>query len=268
MAGQRRRQDTMIEHIQGQTAHARRGSVRNAFRYGVDYVLCDPEARERVPLLSWNRFNLWWLSDSRHGGPRGSGDGAAWFRGLLAERGFPEDGSTGIRLLAQPSFLWFHFSPVSFWFALRDGAPCAMVAEVNNTFGHRHCYFCAHEDFRPILPGDTLTAEKLMHVSPFQEVAGEYRFTLSLTETDVRIRIAYENGSEGVIATLAGARRKATARSLLGAALRRPLGAARVLALIHWQAAILALKRAPFRNVPPPPEALVSDGAEFRRRSG
>ena len=249
----------MIEHIAGHTSHARRGSVKNAFRYGVDFLLVDLPLADPPRLLSANRFNLWHLSDRRHGGPQGAGRGVAWFREILAERGFPLEGAQ-LLLLTQPSFLWFHFNPVSFWIALRDGAPCAFVAEVNSTFGQRHCYVCAHEDFRPIRQSDRLQAEKLMHVSPFQEIAGRYAFNFGFSETAIAIRICYENGCEGVIATLGGRRRPASSASLARAALRRPFGAARVLALIHWQALILAAKRAPFLKRQAPPSALVSDG--------
>ncbi|MCV2873663.1 DUF1365 domain-containing protein [Defluviimonas sp. WL0050] len=253
----------MIEHIQGHTTHARRGALKNAFRYGVDYVLCDHDTTERPWLLSRNRFNLWSLWDRHNGGPRNAGLGFDWFREELMQRGIPLDG-TQLLLLTQPSFLWFHFNPVSFWIALRNDRPCAFIAEVNNTFGHRHCYFCAHDDFRPIGTTDTISAAKLMHVSPFQKVAGQYRFNFDFAADAIRIRILYENGAEGVVATLSGTRRPANSRSLLWAALRRPFGAARVLALIHWQALILWRKRAPFLKPPPPPAKLVSESAAPR----
>ncbi|MGB3313492.1 MAG: DUF1365 domain-containing protein [Albidovulum sp.] len=255
----------MIEHIQGQTTHARRGALRNAFRYGVDYLLFDQDAAERPWLLSRNRFNLWSLRDRHNGGERNAGCGFDWFRAELTTRGFPIEDAQ-LLLLTQPSFLWFHFNPVSFWIALRHGKPCAFIAEVNNTFGHRHCYFCAFDDFRPIGANDAIIAAKLMHVSPFQKVAGQYRFNFTLSEDAIRIRIFYGNDADGVIATLSGARRPATSASLLWAALRRPFGAARVVALIHWQALILWWKRAPFLKPPPPPKALVSNGATVQGR--
>ncbi|WP_172299382.1 DUF1365 domain-containing protein [Pseudoruegeria sp. HB172150] len=254
----------MIDHIQGHTVHARRGGLKNSFRYGVDYLLLDPEARRLPFLLSRNRFNLWSVEDRNHGGSRGHGAGAAWFRAMLELHGAPAD--MKILLLTQPSFLWFHFNPVSFWIALRDDRPAAFVAEVNSTFGQRHCYFCAHPGFRPIEPGDRITAEKRMHVSPFQTVAGTYSFRFSLKDDAVDIRISYANGAEGVFATLAGRRRPATNRSLAWAALRRPFGGLRVLVLIHWQALILCLKRAPFLKKQRPPETLVSDS--YRLEAG
>ncbi len=232
--------------------------MKNAFAYGVDYVLTDLDSGWPA-LISRNRFNLWSIRDRDHGGPRGDGRGVGWFRDVLSEHGFDRSDAR-LLLLTQPGYLWFRFNPVSFWIATIDGTPRAFVAEVNSTFGQRHCYFCAHDDFRPIVASDRMIAEKRMHVSPFQQVQGRYLFNFGMTETAINIRISYENGNQGVLATLSGKRRPATNRALLGAALRRPMGAARVLALIHWQALILAFKRAPFLRRQPPPAALVSDG--------
>ncbi|WP_432449611.1 DUF1365 domain-containing protein [Aliiroseovarius marinus] len=252
-----------MQHIQAQTYHARRGRLKNAFRYGVDFVLTD--FQEKGPrVISFDRFNLWSLNSDRHGGPRNAGQGVSWFRDILLERGFPLDGAE-LLLLTQPSYLGLHFNPVSFWIAVRDGSPCAFVAEVNNTFGHRHCYFCAHDDFRPITRDDRITADKLMHVSPFQKVEGQYRFVFDMTDAAFNIRITYENGDQGVLATLTGLRKTATNASLIRAAVRRPFGAGRVVALIYWQALILYIKRAPFLKKPPPPEALVSDSQNTQR---
>ncbi|MEP2530381.1 DUF1365 domain-containing protein [Shimia sp.] len=245
-----------LEHIQARTLHVRRGALKNAFSYSVDYVLTDFGV-ETPLLLSRNHFNLWSLRDNRHGGVRGSGRGLRWFKEILADCGFEVD-TAQLYLLTQPSFLWFHFNPVSFWIAVVDGTPRAFVAEVDSTFGQRHCYFCAHDDFGPIRKSDTMVAKKLMHVSPFQKVAGHYRFNFDFNETAIDIRISYENKSSGVLATLSGTRLTATNTSLLWAAFRRPLGAVRVLALIHWQAAKLYLKRAPFLKAQPAPEQFVT----------
>lgn len=251
-----------LEHIQAQTHHARRGALKNAFTYGVDYVLTDFGPLSPA-LISRNRFNLWSLWDRRHGGARDNGQGVSWFRSVLEDRGMPTKNAQ-LLLLTQPSFLWFHFNPVSFWIALVDGTPRAFVAEVNSTFGQRHCYFCALEGFVPIRKSDTLVAKKLMHVSPFQKIAGHYAFNFGMTDDKIDIRISFENGEQGVLATLKGKRRPATSLSLSWAAVRRPLGAARVLGLIHWQAAILYVKRAPFLKKQKPPEHLVSDGHDMR----
>jgi DUF1365 family protein len=61
-----------------------------------------------------------------------------------------------------------------------------------------------------------------------------------------------------LIATLTGRRCALTNRTILRAALRRPFGSRRVLALIHWQALKLWWKGAAFRSRPEPPSQEVS----------
>jgi DUF1365 family protein len=254
----------MLEHIQTLTYHARRGSVANKFSYGVDYVMTDLKNDTRF-LLSLNNFNLWSIWDYRHGGERDNGRGVEWFKQELRSRDLNLDGLQLV-LLTQPSFLWFHFNPVSFWIAMRVGKPVAVIAEVNNTFGHRHCYFCAHRDFSPIDKSHTITANKMMHVSPFQKVAGKYHFNFDITDAAISIRIDYQNGEQGVLATLAGIRKPASNRSLLKAAFMRPFGSLRVVGLIHFQAIILYLKRAPFTKTPKPPTQPISDSCSYRKK--
>tara|TARA_R110002049_G_scaffold44333_4_gene129946 strand:- start:23033 stop:23794 length:762 start_codon:yes stop_codon:yes gene_type:complete len=249
-----------IDHIRGQTFHGRKGAVENKFRYSVDYVLCDAEAAARGPaLFGRNRAGLTSLQDSDHGGAPGQGRGAAWVRDVLAAHHIT--GVAKIELLAQPRVLGYVFNPVSFWLCRRDDAALiAVIAEVTNTYGDRHSYLCHHPDLREITPHDRLTAAKVMHVSPFQDVAGRYVFRFDISAERVGIWIDFTHGQDGVIATLTGPRVPLTNRGVLWAMLRRPLGARRVMALIHWQAFKLWLKRAAFRTRPVPPAQDVSRG--------
>jgi DUF1365 family protein len=246
-----------IDHIQGETFHGRRGVVQNAFRYSVDYVLLDPEQGWGGPaLFSRNRANLFSVRDADHGGAPGQGAGARWAREVFARFGVAYE---TMQLLAQPRLLGHVFNPVSFWLAWdASGGLAAVIAEVTNTFGDRHSYIVRHEDGRAIDPADELVAEKIFHVSPFQPVGGEYRFTFDITDRRIAIRINYVQGEGGVVATLAGPRKPLTNRSILWAALRRPFGSRRVLALIHWQALKLFVKGAKYRARPKPPQAEVS----------
>ena len=41
----------IVQHMAGETTHARRGAIRHRFRYGVDFVLFDPEAAVTGPAL-------------------------------------------------------------------------------------------------------------------------------------------------------------------------------------------------------------------------
>ncbi|MEW9919853.1 DUF1365 domain-containing protein [Marimonas sp. MJW-29] len=247
-----------VDHIAGHTYHGRKGAVENAFRYSIDYVLCDAEAQLRTPaLFSRNRAGLTSLQDSDHGGAPGQGRGAAWVRDVLREHGI--EGVEKIELLAQPRVLGHVFNPVSFWLC-RDagGALIAVISEVTNTYGDRHSYLCHHADQRPILPQDHLQATKIFHVSPFQPIEGGYTFRFDITDDRIGVWIDYTAGNGGLIATLTGKRRPLTNTGILRAMLRRPLGARRVLALIHWQALKLWWKGAKFRPRPEPPQEEVT----------
>ncbi|MDW3224117.1 MAG: DUF1365 domain-containing protein [Paracoccaceae bacterium] len=247
-----------VDHIAGQTFHGRKGSVENAFRYSVDYVLLDAEADVQAPrLFARNGRGLTSLHDVDHGGAPKQGRGAKWVRDVLEQHQIT--GVDKIELLAQPRMLGHVFNPVSFWLCrCADGELIAVIAEVSNTFGDRHSYLCHHADLRPIAPSDTLDAAKIFHVSPFQPVGGGYRFRFDICKARIGIWIDYTRADGGLIATLTGKRRPLSNRSILGFAFKRPFGARRVLALIHWQALKLWFKGASYRARPAPPNEEVS----------
>jgi DUF1365 family protein len=79
--------------------------------------------------------------DSDHGD--GRANAVQWLDELLRAEGI--DDATGEAWLhCYPRVLGYTFKPVSFWYCHRaaadGGALRAIVVEVNNTFGERHCY--------------------------------------------------------------------------------------------------------------------------------
>lgn len=240
--------------------HARRGGPDNAFRYGVDFVLIDPQSEQGPSLFSRNRFNLASVYDRDHGGPIGAGAGLPWAQAQFASIGLTD---ARIELLTQPRFAGYGFNPVSFWLAWRGEDLIAVIAEVSTPFGDRHSYLCAHKNLSPIRKGDRITAPKALHVSPFQEVAGLYHFNFDIRPDKIAIRILHERGEHGVVATLTGPRAPLTNGSLLRAYLRRPFGALRTITLIHWQALVLKLKGARYRRRPPAPVTEITRSEEL-----
>lgn len=243
---------TVIDHIQAETFHGRKGAVKNNFRYSMDYVLLNLDTAKGPRLFSRNRGNVTSVFDADHGGAPKLGRGAQWARDVLASHNLP--GADEVLLLAQPRVLGHVFNPVSFWLCYDNLHHLRVViAEVSNTFGDRHSYLCHRADQAPITREDTLAAVKIFHVSPFQPVNGGYKFRFDIGPDKIGIWIDYSTGDGGLYATLTGARAPLTNRAILKACLRRPFGSRRVLALIHWQAIKLAIKGAKFRRRPEPP---------------
>ncbi|MEZ7813010.1 MAG: DUF1365 family protein [Paracoccaceae bacterium] len=246
-----------IDHIAGVTFHSRKGGLDNSFRYGIDYVLLDPDHAKGPAFFSLNRANFAAIYDQDHGGPPNMGRGSAWAHDVLAAHNHPA--AAQILLLAQPRILGHVFNPVSFWLCYDvEQNLTAVIAEVSNTSGDRHSYLCAKPDAAPISREDVLSAQKTFHVSPFLPVAGGYKFRFDIRSNQIGIWIDYAGPEGGLLATLTGKRRLLTNFSLFCAAMRRPFGSRRVLVLIYWQAMKLLFKGARFRSNPQPPAHDVS----------
>ena len=247
-----------VDYIEGWTWHGRKGDLENAFRYSVDYVMFNATHKILGPaLFSRNAAGVFSVYDTDHGGPPNRGRGVAWVKDVLRSHGVELEGD--ILLLAQPRVLGHVFNPVSFWLCHNaTGDICAVISEVTNTFGDRHSYLCHHDDLRPILPTDTLSAQKIFHVSPFQPIDGNYVFRFDIRPDKIGIWIDLQIPGGGVMANLIGQRRPLRTVDILRALLRRPFGSRRVLGLIHWQAFKLWRKGAKYRKRPSPPETEVS----------
>lgn len=239
----------------GDVMHRRDSPAVHAFRYGVFFVRwrIDGGPQSWPSWVAHNRRAMLSLFDADYG-PRDGSPLLPWIRTLLSRHGLAAaDGA--IWLQTFPRLFGYVFNPVSFWLCHdRGGALRAVLAEVNNTFGEHHNYLLAHEDVRPILPGDRLTARKVFHVSPFFPVAGEYRFRFCDDGDACRFHIDYDDSKGHRLATrLAGSRVSATRASRVKLLLRFPLMTFTVMARIHWHALRLWRKRVPFFSKPPPP---------------
>jgi uncharacterized protein len=256
----------------GEVRHARHRPRPHAFRYPA-YFLRLPMRRldaalEGQHLLAHNRFGLMSFHDIDHGDPRetdtvGASRGCerllAWIARVLESEGIA-DARGEIWLHTFPRVLGYAFKPVSFWFCHReDGALRAIVCEINNTFGERHCYLLAHRDGRPIANGEELVATKVFHVSPFCAVNGSYRFRFLSARDRAVARIDYDDDDGPILSTsLSGAMRPVSNRALFFAFARMPLFSFGVVARIHSQALRLWLTRTPFFSKPAPPSSGIS----------
>ena len=248
----------------GVVRHTRLAPVRHAFTYPTYFVMLPLRAMqaEGSGALAVNRFAPLSFYDRDHGDGRAPelGGALAWVQEMLNSQGIPTQ-STSPNVDAADGEIWLHcyprvlghtFKPVSFWYCHRaDNSLRAIVVEVNNTFGERHCYLLDHPRY-----GQELRADKVFHVSPFCPVEGGYRFRFMVNADRSRTvaRIDFDDAHGPVIETsVSGALEPATRLALRRAVWRYPAMTLGVVARIHWQAVRLFLKRVPFFNKPTPP---------------
>lgn len=244
----------------GQVRHRRLKPVGNAFCYP-SYFLMLPlrSLQQHGPgALARNRRAALSFFDADHGDGRGpdAGGALAWLDELLQAQGI-RDATGEVWLHTYPRVLGYTFKPVSFWYCNgADGRLRAVLVEVNNTFGQRHCYLLDQPAY-----GQELRADKVFHVSPFCATTGSYRFRFLLTP-DLRrtvARIDYDDVHGPLLQTsVSGTLLALTPASARRALWRYPAMTWGVLGRIHWQALKLFVKRAPFFAKPDLPASFVT----------
>jgi len=250
----------------GEVRHTRLRPAANAFCHGVYFIRLPLRSLGDTPFggrfFSRNRFNLLSFHDADHGD--GRQPLVAWLDALLCGAGI-HDADGEIWLQTFPRVLGYVFNPVAFWFChRRDGALRAIVCEVSNTFGERHCYLLDHGAPMPF--GIELRVSKNFHVSPFCRVDGYYRFRF-MHRADrepacaerVVARIDYDDSHGPLLRTsVSGSAVPMSDTAVLQAFFRYPLMTFAVIARIHWQALRLWARRIPWFSKPAPPPAQVS----------
>lgn len=240
----------------GQVYHRRLRPREHAFAYASYFLWLPMRALRREACPALNRNGRGWLGfhDADHG--EGGPDALAWLEALLASEGIA-DADGEIWLQTYPRVLGHVFKPVSFWFCeRRDGSMAAIVVEVNNTFGERHCYLLNSPQ---LAWGQELTATKVFHVSPFCRVEGQYRFRFMRRDDHIVSCVDHDDTDGPLLLTsLSGRLAPLTASTARHAFFAMPALTLMIVARIHWQALKLALKRVPFFSKPQPPERFVT----------
>mgnify|MGYP002143420525 CR=1 FL=1 len=234
----------------GRVRHQRLRPVGHGFDYPTWFLLLPMRQLRREPNPSLRRNRGGWVSfhDADHGD--GRADCLAWLDERLLAEGIP-DATGEVWLHTYPRMLGVAFKPVSFWYCHRpDGTLAAIVAEVNNTFGGRHCYLLTGPQ---LAWGQELPAVKQFHVSPFCQIEGGYRFRFMRTHSGpggagrTVARIVHDDAQGPLLLTsVSGELAPLTPQRLHHALWRMPLMTLGVIARIHWQALRLLAKRVPF----------------------
>ncbi len=255
----------------GTVRHARMRPLVHRFAYPAYFLLLPLRSLRAHGPGTLARNRAAWVSfhDRDHG--VGGDDCLAWVEQLLQREGV-HDADGEIWLQCFPRVFGWVFKPVSFWYCQRaDGTLAAVVVEVNNTFGQRHCYLVAapHAAW-----GREALARKLLHVSPFCAVQGHYRFRFLRSSgglaagAQLVARIDHHD-DQGL---LLGTSQSGRLQPLTNVALWRAFAAVpwqslSVYARIHWQALRLWWRGVPWFSNPAPPAAAISHASHASHAS-
>jgi DUF1365 family protein len=244
----------------GRVAHIRHTPFRHRFDYRIYMLAIDldriDEAAGRSKFFSHNKFNLTSLADKDHGFRDGR-PLRAYAEAALATNGMLRYAHK-IIFVTMPRLLGYAFNPISFYFCHDEtGRLGAVLHQVKNTFGDQIGYLM------PVAgPGIIRqSAPKKMHVSPFFDMNGGYRFALTPPAETLTVSIQYgAQAQKRMTATMVLQARPFTDASLLKLLGQMPLAPVKVMLAIHWQALKLFLRGAKFHNIPSQPHIAVVNG--------
>jgi uncharacterized protein len=236
--------------IVGEVRHARARPAKNAFCYPIFNIrlpVADLPAAQNA--LNLERIGLVSFFSRDHGYRDNTRPLTQWAHDTLRAAGIDEN--LRCELVCLPRVLGHVFNPISFWLCwAAPGELRALIAEVNNTFGERLSYILTSPTHRTIQNGETLYAIKTLHVSPFNEVRGDYQFKVFLSDDHFLVRIDYDDerfaGETLLTTSISGRSEPLTRGNLRKVVLTMPFITLQVIAKIHWQALKLIAKRVPF----------------------
>lgn len=251
----------------GTVAHRRHRPKGHLLRYRVFALFIDldelPTLDSRLWLFSIGRFNLFSFFPKDH--LFGKSDHLRKeVEEILRGAGLKGDGGA-IRLLTMPRILGYGFNPLSIFFCYgADGSLHAILYEVHNTFGQRHCYLFPIDGSSEVLDH---ACSKQFYVSPFLPMDLAYAFRIKPPKDDYMISISVaDDDGEILIATQNLTRRILDDRALTRVFLTHPLLTLKVIAGIHYEALLIWLKGIGLQSRPPPPDRHVTVVAEENRK--
>lgn len=227
----------------GEVTHIRVGPTEHRFSYPMTFFGFQlneiATLSKQASLFAHNRFAPLSLRDNDY--LRGNNQS---IQQQLEEFLPPEQPGQSTQLITSPRFFGYAFNPVNFHLRLQGEQLLAAVAEVNNTFGDRHIY-PLNALTQTAASTWTATSPKDFHVSPFNDLNGEYKFTFTINSDDIYLGVDLFRQNQCVMKTwIKGTGRPLTNRSITKHALLHPFDTAvNTMPRILWQAAQLYYRK-------------------------
>lgn len=244
----------------GKVSHKRLRPRRHALTYRVFALFLDLEELEaldrRLWLFSVDAFNLFSIRRKDYGDAPAEGLRNELLA-ILRDEGI-DLGEGRISLLTMPRILGYAFNPLSIFFChTPDDRLCAILYQVNNTFGQRHTYLAQEENWKEGFRNHE--GRKCFYVSPFLGMGLTYRFRIRAPGDEFSLAIETRDECGPILLATQNLRRgPLTDRSLLRVFLTHPFVTAKVVAGIHFEALLLWIKGVPLHSRPPPPARAIS----------
>ncbi len=237
---------TLPAVVVGRVHHTRHRPVTHSFTHRHYQWLVDLDAMPELP--RWLRPFAGFRGEDHLSGAPGIPALKANVLRVLEREGVVADDVRKVVALTHARVLGHAFDPMTaYWCFGGDGVLRAVLVEVHNTYGGRHAYVV-----RPGADGRALTG-KDFHVSPFNDVEGEYAIRFHLTPDRVGVAIRLLVRDEPLVtASVTGAPREATTPTVVRTMVRHPLMTQRVSGLIRVHGIWLWLRRLPVRPRPEP----------------
>lgn len=221
------------------------------------------EADAQSTLFSVGKWNILSFDEKDYGPNFAAGrnhvEPLAEYARRLARLHLPDKSFGRVCLLTFPRILGVAFNPISVYLCYDNkDRPVFLIYEVRNTFGDMHSYVGAVDE-----GGKSVhEVQKLLHVSPFFPVKGEYRLKYRVAEDMINLLIDYRiEKHPALTASLRGEKVQLTNWSTLTGLFWARLFPMRPLVSIHIEAVKLWLKKVPFFARPEPPSVSWSEAS-------
>lgn len=241
----------------GEVVHGRLTPIQRVFRYPVYFYAFDLSELKDLEkslkgLFGYNKVRPVSLWDKDY--LKESGSIRDKIDRVLIKHGVSQP-IARIELVTAARFFNYIFNPVSFYYCYDANEKLiCVVTEVNNTFGERHLYVL--KQLKPNVNATIASecVEKQFHVSPFNDMEGDYDFHFSIENSkqiDIRLNILKDN-KKAFISSQVGEALQLTTKNLLKVIFKFPLTAILTTPRILYQAAYLyAVKRLKVFHKPP-----------------
>ena len=248
--------------IQGHVYHSRSETASNSFRYPIFNIYFSIDELETLKqVFKTKYFRLFSLNPSDYLEKRG-GDLKKEIETFVKSRFQFCRGKNYDQIFLQtiPKMFGYVFNPVSFWYFYSEKQLCAVMCEVNNTFGEKHYYWLNENSLN--LNSQWIVADKEFHVSPFFPINGQYRFKFDIQETQIAAHINFVAGdqSKRLITWIKGDLKALESASALDLIVKYGWMTPLVVVRIHLQAVKLYFKKVKFFSKPDLPKNTVTFG--------